>query len=204
MPRLILLLIAGVLSGCGTTIYSLRVPLHEGAQVAPADAANIIIDDQRPASELKTHVGGGLWHCERWYGDDTYQPSKLQYLEQLLAERAQGASVRVRLERFDTIEYCENTANRAAASAVAGATGASGVPIYVPVKDIPGGDSLLVRLVGNINDIPFDVSRGFDYQDLKYGFTEMPAANSEYRERLRRALAEIVDEIAAKIPASGS
>jgi hypothetical protein len=202
--RLVLLLVASLNAGCGTTIFSVRVPLAEGPQtVATTDAPNIIIEDRRPASELKVHTGGGLARCERWYGDDTYVPPKLVYLEQLLAERLPDTAVRVQLQRFDTVEYCDNTANKGAAAAVAGATGALGTPVFIPARDIPGGDSVLVRVVGDVNGVPFDVSRRFDYSDLPYGFNEMPSANPGYRERLRRAMLEIADEIAAMIPAGG-
>jgi hypothetical protein len=201
MRRLVLLLTVSLQAGCGTTIYGVRVPLTEGPPTAATDAPNIIIEDKRPASELKVHTGGGFARCERWYGDDTYVPSKLVYLEQLLAERVPDKTVRVQLQRFDTIEYCENTANKGAAAAVAGASAATGTPVFVAHRDIPGGDSVLVRLMGDINGVPFDVSRRFDYSDLPYGFTEMPAANPTYRERLRVAMIAIVDEIAAKIPA---
>lgn len=203
MRRLLLLLTIILQAGCGTTIFSVRVPLAEGPQIAGTDAPNIIIEDLRPASELEVHTGGGLARCERWYGDNTYVPSKLVYLEQLLAARVPDTTVRVQLQRFDTVEYCDNTANKAAAAGVAGATGASGAPIYIPTRNIPGGDSVLVRLVGDINGVPFDISRRFDYSDLPYGFTEMPSANPGYRERLRLAMLAIADELAAKIPTDG-
>lgn len=204
LHRLVLLLTISLQAGCGTSIFSLRVPLAEGAQAVVTDAPNIVIEDRRPATELEVHTGGsGLRRCERWYGDDTYVPSKLVYLEQLLAERFPDATVRVRLQRFDTIEYCDNTANRAAVSAVAGASSATGNQVFVTSRDIPGGDSVLVRLVGDINGVPFDASRDFDYSDLPYGITEMPASNPAYRERLKLAMRAIADEIAAKnLPAN--
>jgi hypothetical protein len=199
LQRLLLLLTISLQVSCGTSIFSVRVPLAEGAQAVAADASNIVIEDQRPVAELKVHTGGsGLRRCERWYGDDTYVPSKLVYLEQLLAERFPDATVRVRLQRFDTVEYCDNTANKAAASAVAGASAAIGNQIFVSHRDIPGGDSVLVRLVGDINGVPFDVSRDFDYSDLPYGLTEMPASNPTYRERLKFAMRAIAVEICAK------
>lgn len=199
LHSLILMLTISLQTGCGTSIFSLRVPLAEGARTIAADAPNIVIEDQRPAAELEVHTGGsGLRRCERWYGDDTYVPSKLVYLEQLLAERFPDTTVRVRLQRFDTVEYCDNTANRAGVSAVAGASAATGNRVFVSSRDIPGGDSVLVRLVGDINGVPFDVSRDFEYSDLPYGFTEMPASNPVYRERLKLAISAIADEIAAR------
>lgn len=203
LQRLVILLTISLQAGCGTSIFSLRVPLAEAAQAMVADAPNIVIEDQRPAAELAVHTGGsGLGRCERWYGDDTYVPSKLVYLEQLLAERFPVTTVRVRLQRFDTVEYCDNTANREAVF-VAGVSGVTENQVFVSNRDIPGGDSVLVRLVGDINGVPFDASREFDYSDLRYGFAEMPASNPTYRERLKLAMRAIADEIAAKsLPAN--
>jgi hypothetical protein len=199
LHSLVLLLTISFQAGCGTSIFSLRVPLAEEARALAADAPNIVIEDQRPAAELEVHTGdSGLGRCERWYGDDTYVPSKLVYLEQLLAERFPDSTVRVRLQQFDTVEYCDNTVNKEAVFAVAGASGAAGNQVFVSSRDIPGGDSVLVRLVGDINGVPFDVSREFDYSDLPYGFAEMPASNPAYRERLKLAMRAIADEIAGK------
>src|SRR5688572_29264261 len=94
LRRLVVLLIISLHAGCGTSIFSLRVPLADAIQVA-ADVPNIVIEDQRPVTELKVHTGGsGLRRCERWYGDDTYAPSKLVYLERLLAERFPDTTAR--------------------------------------------------------------------------------------------------------------
>ena len=205
MRRAIPVLVVTVLAGCGTSIFSVRVPLVEKPQAVSTRAANITIEDKRAPSELKVHTGGGLFSCQRWYGDDTYVPPKLVYLDQLLADRVpQGASVRIELKRFDTIEFCDNTANKAGAAAAAGASGATGTPIYVAPTDTPGGDSVLVRLTGTINGVPFNLSRSFDYSDLPYAFGNMPASNPQYRERLRLAMASIADELASKIPATTS
>lgn len=136
---------------------------------------------------------------ERGLYSSCYVPSKIEYLRQLLAWRAPAdAAVNVPLRRFDTIEFCENTANRAGAAAAAGASGATGSPVYIPAQSVPGGDSVLVRLTGEVNGLPFDLSRRFDYEDLPYNtLTEMPAANPTYRERMTNALDEIADELVA-------
>ena len=63
---------------------------------------------------------------------------------------------------------------------------------------MPGGDSVLIRLEGEINGVPFDLSRGFDYEDLPYNaLSEMPASNPTYRQRMTTAMNEIADELAA-------
>jgi hypothetical protein len=43
------------------------------------------------------------------------------------------------------------------------------------------------------------VSRMFDYENMPYGFTQMPSANETYRETLRKQLAEMADEIVATL-----
>jgi hypothetical protein len=193
----LLLAASGLLTGC-TSIFTLRVPLGDGAPQG-ASSTLIVIDDQRPAAAREVHAGGGLGRCERWYGDETYVPPKLEYLRELLAEHARtDATVNVRLRRFDTIEYCENTASRAGAAAAAGASAAMGNHVVTPARQVPGGDSVLVRLAGEINGVPFDLSRGFDYEDLPYNaLTDLPAANPAYRHRMANAIKEIVEELAA-------
>ncbi len=61
-------------------------------------------------------MGGGSSAVKRLYGDDTYQPPKLVYLDHLIAARVPPVTpVSIRLDTFDTIEYCDNTADRGAA-----------------------------------------------------------------------------------------
>jgi hypothetical protein len=197
--RVFLLLLGGSsVAGC-TSIFSVRIPLGDELVQSASAPAHIVIDDRRPASERKVHTGGGLSRCERWYGDDTYVPSKLAYLQQLLANRVpQVTTVTLNLRRFDTIEYCDNTANRGAAAAAAGAGGAAtGTAVYIPPQDVPGGDSVLVRLAGEINGVSFDLSRRFDYSDLPYNsLSEMPGDNPSYRARMTSAMEQIADELA--------
>lgn len=189
-------LITAALGGCGTTIYTLRVPLHEGAQPPVTDTSGVDITDRRPEAERETHTGKAF-SCQRWYGDDTFAPSRLEYLKQLLAARLPpGETLQLSVERFDIVEYCEDTANRAGAAAATGASYGAGNPTVYVASGVPGGDSVLVRVMGTVGSAaPFDISRRFDYSDLRWKFTEMPAANGEYRARLRKALGEIADEI---------
>jgi hypothetical protein len=189
--------------GCGSSVYSVKIPLSERPEAVYADAPHVAIEDKRDDVARKTRVNGSLFSCKRWYGDDTYQPPKLVYLDHLIAERVPSTTqVNLRLDVFDTIEYCDNTANRGAAAAATGASAGAGLPIFVPASTRPGGDSVHVQLAGEINGVPFDVSRAFDYDGLPYKFTEMPAANSTYREYLRKMMAEMADEIVAKLPAA--
>ena len=200
MKTEILLSLSGSLVLCGcVSVYTVKVPLASTGTVFE-DAPHVTIEDRRPAEDLETHVGKLFGPCQRLYGDDTYLPPKLVYLEKLVADRIPADKpVRIRLDRFDTIEYCENTASRAGAAAAYGASSATGNPVYMPANTRPGGDSVQLRITGEINGEPFDVSRGFDYENMRYGFTQMPSANETYRETLRRQLAEMADEIAGKV-----
>lgn len=193
-------LIAVALAGCGTTIYTLRVPLHEGPQPLVTPASGVDITDLRPEAERVTHAGK-IFSCQRWYGDDTFMPGKLEYLKHLLV--APGEALQLRVAQFDIVEFCEETANRAGAAAATGARYGAGNPTVYVATGVPEGDSVLVRVVGRFQgDDPFDISRRFDYSDLTWKFMQMPAENPEYRERLRKALDEIADEIWKKARAN--
>jgi len=184
--------IVSALAGC-TTVYSVRIPLAE--RTPPADRPNISIEDRRPPESLKVRYE--FPRCERWFGDDTYVPAKLVYLKQLLAARVpKDTAITVRLNAFDTVEYCYNSAHKAGAGAVVGATGGT---VLMPVHDDPNADHASIRLAGEINGIPFDTSRRVETADLKPGFW----TNPDYHERLRRAMGELVDEIAKKAVNAG-
>jgi hypothetical protein len=115
-----------VVSGCSTSFCSVRIPFSENAEAVYADAPHVSIEDMRDEGERITHVNASIFSCQRWYGDDTYQPRKLVYLDSLIANRVPPATqVSICLDKFDTIGYCNNTAERGAAAGVAGATGAS-------------------------------------------------------------------------------
>ena len=192
--RVLLILIVGVsfLAGCGTSAYSVKIPFSESPEAVFLDAPHVTIEDTREEDDRTTHLSASIFTCQRWYGDDTYQPPKLVYLDKLIAERVPaGTPVSIRLDKFDTVEYCDNTANRA-------------VPSYSPPPVIPGGDSVRVHLTGQINGVPFDVKRAFDYDGLPYKFTEMPSANSTYRELLHKMMGDVADAIVAKLPAAGA
>ena len=198
---LALVWLAGIflISGCGTSVYSVKIPLSESPEAVYADAPHVTIKDMRHEEDRITHVNPSMFSCKRWYGDDTYQPPKLVYLDKLIADRVPPATpISIRLDTFDTIEYCDQTADRAAAAAVYGASG-----VFVPPTTKRGGDRVHVHLAGEINGVPFDVIRAFDYDGLPYKFREMPAANSTYRALLRMMMGELADEIVAKVPAAG-
>ena len=204
---LALALMAGIflITGCGTSAYSVKIPFSENPEAVFVDAPHVTIEDMRQEDERATHLSASIVTCQRWYGDDTFQPPKLVYLDKLIADRVPASTpISIRLDKFDTVEHCDNTANRAAAAGVAGASGATGTPVYMPATTIAGGDSVHVHLAGEINGVPFDLKRAFDYDGLPYKFLEMPAANSTYRERLRKMMGEMADEIVAKLPASGA
>jgi hypothetical protein len=182
---------ACVLAGCQTTIYSLKIPLSEGSEVAVLeDSPRVIIDDQRPATERKTHLGKEIWSCERWFGDETFLPSKLVYLDQRIAERSRAdMQIHIRLTRFDIIEFCEFSATGNSATARSAGRAA---PVFI--DGAVNGDTVVLHLSGEINGVPFDSSRQFDYGTL-YSFPNTPSSSASYRALLRSRLEEAIDEI---------
>jgi len=185
------------LGGCTTGIYGVQIPFNNGAPEAVyADAPHVTIEDARDEDARRTHVGGGLSRCERWYGDNAYQPPKLVYLDHLIAARVPASTtVKIRLDAFDTLERCDNFSNRSTAGLIPG----------LAPRPISGGDSVNVHVVGEINGVPFNASRSFPYDGLPYKeLTQMPSANPTYRELMHRLMDEIADEIVAKLPVAAA
>ena len=183
---------ASLLAGCTTGIYGVKMPLNDKPDVVYTDAPHVTIEDTRDAEERRTHVGGGLSKCMRFYGDNAFLPPKLVYLDHLIAARVPASTpVSIRVDVFETLERCDNFSNRSTAGLIPG---------YVP-KHIDGGDSMNVQLAGEINGVPFNATRGFDYSGLPYnGLTQMPSDNPTYRALMQKLMNEIADEIVAKLP----
>ncbi|HEU4780340.1 MAG TPA: hypothetical protein VFS58_10715 [Steroidobacteraceae bacterium] len=186
--------VACLLVGCGTSIYNLKIPLGENS-AAVADSPRVSIDDVRPRTDRIPHRAKDVVSCERWFGDDTFLPSKLVYLDKRVAERtAFNMNVHIRLTRFYVIEYCEQSVS---GNATASARTAGGlIPQFTPAPI--NGDTVVLRLAGEINGMPFDESRRFDYGTL-YKFSQPPSANPTYRALLRSKLEEIVDAMVNKV-----
>jgi hypothetical protein len=187
---------AYLLAGCATSINSLRIALIENPNAIVEDSPRVIIDDARPWRDRVPHRGGDISRCERWFGDDTFTPSKLAYLDKLIAERTHAERrVHIRLTRFAVTEYCEFTAsgNSTGAARVAGGLipGFSETPVI--------GDTVVIRLAGEIDGRPFDVSREFDYGTI-YRSPHQPSSYLMYRMLLRDRLEQIVDEIVGVTP----
>lgn len=183
---IVLLTGAFLLAGCGTTIYNLRVLLVENpaGEVTNADA-RVVIEDLRPDNERKAHRGKEIRSCERWFGDDTLVPSKLEFLARRVSERTRSdMKILIRLKRFDVVEYCESTP-------VGGGTGAARTN-FTPAPDI--GDTVAMHLAGDVNGTPFDLNDRFDYDRL-YRFPNLPSSSPQYREQLRTRLDQLVKEI---------
>jgi len=195
-----LLLLVGLCSlvGCGHTVYNLRIPLSDDPAAVFKDASHVVIDDARQEKERSTHLAKEIWNCERWFGDETFQPSRLVYLDALIAERVTPkTSVHIRLDRFDTVEYCQHTGSGGGAMAARN-SGAKGLPAFEPGALM--GDSVYLRLTGSVNGVPFDVSRSFDYGHLSYTSPNAPSSNYMYRALLRDRMAKLADEIVRKLP----
>jgi len=74
-----------------------------------------------------------------------------------------------------------------------------GTPVYIAPGKVGDGDEVVVRLAGEVNGVPFDLSRRFAYTDLMPKLIGMAGQKPEYGERMRAALTSIADEIVAKI-----
>ena len=150
------------------------------------DSPRVTIEDHRPAKDLKPHLGKDISSCERWFGDNTFEPSKLVYLDNELAQRTPAdTNVHVRLKRFDIIEYCEHSIGGSASEAAA--AGGGRIRGFTPGPVV--GDTVFIRIAGDVNGSSFDVSRQFDYGTL-YRSPDIPSESPRYRALLRAKLDE--------------
>ena len=187
---------AYLLVGCATSMKSRRIALIEDPKVTVEDSSRVTIDDVRPRNDRVPHRGRNFARCERWFGDDTFTPSKLAYLDKLIAESTPAdRHVHIRLTRFAIVEYCEFTAggNSTGAARVSGGV----VPGFNEAPVV--GDTVVMRLAGEIDGKPFDVTRDFDYGAI-YRSPRTPSSYLMYRILLRDRLDQMVDEILGIIP----
>jgi len=175
-----------------------RITLAQPAPVVASTDIIIQIVDLRDTRQRAFHAEGQP-HCFRSYGDEFIAPSKVAYFREVLESRsAPHARANLTLSRFETVEFCDATMARVfgigLAAAVGGVTGGKvALPEHAP--ESVGGDTFVLRIAGKINDAPFDVSKQFDYRDIK--FTNFPSENPDYRKRIYEAIQSAVDEILA-------
>lgn len=193
-------LVAVVASGCITSAH-MRLP------VAPSDPsvlAKIVVEDVRPLEDRES-ARSTRPKCRRIYGDGFLEPTKVEFLRELIAERLSGRfagsdKVALRLERFDTVERCDGALNRyrvggwRQAGAGKGAIGkALGDAIARSVEDPDVIDEFALQLVGSLDGVPFVYRGVFEYQDLKIPIGARPTGNPVFRERVAR----LVDQFAS-------
>jgi hypothetical protein len=190
---------------CGFGVFGVRATLEEDATAAAVDPSNVVVEDHRDKNLAKTHVRprddveeAEKSVCTRWYGDATFTPSKVRYLEQLLAARIPpGATLELSLDRLDAVEHCDQTSARTVAAAQGGALAGIGVFVgKITPEEVPGGDNFVIRVKGTANGKAFEVKRAFVYNDLPIRSIDFPPENADYRDRLRLAFAAAADEIA--------
>jgi hypothetical protein len=185
-------MISGVfgLTACAS-IHQLKIPLFEDSTIRVEDSPLVTIDDARPQQERVAHRAKDISRCARWFGDDTFVPSKLIYMDQRVAERTPNrVKVHIRLTRFDVVEYCEHAAGGSSASAAISAYGT--LPGFTPAPVV--GDTVVLRLAGEVNGVAFDVSRQFDYGTL-YRSPRPPSSYPAYQALLRSRLDQVIDKI---------
>jgi hypothetical protein len=193
MPRLSIVLFmcwAFACAGC-VPLSKVKIPLRENPGPTIDDSPRVTIEDLRPAKDLKPHRGKDISSCERWFGDNTFEPSKLDFLGDELAQRTPAdTNVHLRLRRFDVIEYCEHSIGGGATEAAAAA--GRRVPGFTPAPLV--GDTVFMRIAGDVNGTSFDVYRQFDYATL-YRSPDIPSESPRYRALLRAKLDEMLSEI---------
>jgi hypothetical protein len=191
-----LLLLAATASGCAYShAGSIRLPVSPQSRRA---LAQVVIEDARRPEDKETYVMGGK--CVRAYGDDFIEPSKVEYLRALLAERlAPQTTLLIKLERFDTIERCQQPSELTGQVALTGARprAAKGRAPAPPSTD--SGEDFTLLLTGSANGVPFRFRRVFDYSDLHY--FDFPADSAEYRARIARLFGEFAEALRKPPPA---
>jgi hypothetical protein len=122
--------LALLLCAAGATSCAYRQKVKLAERAPPEEVlARVVVEDRRPAEEKETRLDTTDGHCARTYGDGFIEPTKVEYLRRLLAERLAPASpVVLRLDRFETIEGCNRSQQRAKRAGMAGALGGSSGP----------------------------------------------------------------------------
>jgi hypothetical protein len=185
----VLLLVIG-----GACAYTQPVHLPVSRQ-SETTLARVQLEDARPSERKRQFVVYGEKRCVVAAGDDFIEPSKLEYLRSLLAERlAPAQPIRIRIERFDTIERCEKTLAKTPRSAPHGELAAAGEGRGRAASgEQPSGDDFTLQLAGSLDGRPFQFRRSFDYGDLD--FSGSPGSNARYRARIQQLFAEFVQEL---------
>lgn len=145
---------------------------------------NISVSDGRKEESKKTRLNPYGEQCSRWYGDQYISPNKISYLEHTLSKEAPNQAIELEIIKFDTVEYCLDTAKKVAAIATASALAAAvGGIYYYRIPGNTGGDFFRLSISGFVNKKPFEFTGDFSYSDLSY--TNFPSESSEYRERVK-------------------
>lgn len=179
-------LAASVLAvGC---VFQQKVTLPEPSAAAPSAGVVVQVVDVRDSSQKATHLSTHP-HCIRSYGDDFIAPSKIDYLKRVIESRAAPQShMNVVIERFETLEYCDATASKIVPPSVIKDL----LDYMASSEHLSAGNIFVLRVAGKINGTPFDVSKGFEYNDVKY--LNFPSESPEYQRRISQALQRAVDE----------
>ena len=185
-------LIASVcgMAGCATHTH---VALEYPKPAAWNGGVTVSIIDQRGRREHGFDTGQDA-HCSRLYGDNFLIPPKITYLQHALeAEAPAGASIRLTLSHFETIEYCDATNARGLTAVVAGVTGGKVVLPDAP-KDMQG-DWFKLHISGTVNGKSFDISEQFDENDMPFNANGFKANTPEFQKRLQKASDAAIDQL---------
>ncbi len=185
-----LIVLISFISACA---YSQKVTLMDKGELG-ADINNISIIDNR-AEESKTTYFGEFPTCSRWYGDDFIAPTKLSYLKNRIASDSESnQTFEIKINTYETVEYCDDSAKQAAAIATAAAVASvSSGPVTYRIPGLAAGDFFRLKLTGTVNGKAFDYTGEFVYSDLK--FLNFPSENKEYTTRIKKLFDEGISYI---------
>jgi hypothetical protein len=182
-------------SGCQSAVHRVKIPLGDEVSVAaPGAVARISIEDLRPVADRRPRRGKQIMSCEHWFGDDSFIPSRVSYLQARVAQRTRDdMRIHIRLLRFDVVEYCEFVRGGDSTGAAKTSSGSMG---FTPAP--VNGDTVIMRLAGEVDGVPFDQSSRFDYGTM-YSFPDPPSSSPAYRAQLRARLDLLIDDIVNKV-----
>lgn len=185
---------SGLSAGCAS---NQRVKL---AGPDPNGQLNPVTVVDRREQAAKNFHSEGQPHCLRSYGDRFIDPSTFQYLRTFIVAKASPhPPTLIEITRLETVEYCDGAVKRTRgiglSAVTAGVTGGKVIlPAFTP-NDV-SGDRFVLHITGAVDKQPFEVTKQFGYDDLKY--SNFPSENPEYLARIRSTFAAAVEDIVSR------
>ena len=188
------LCVVAALVGCASNE---RVKLAGPDQSGRSNPVTVV--DRREQRAKRLHFEGQP-HCFRSYGDGFIEPSTFEYLRSfIVAKPSARPPTLLEITRLETVEYCDGAVKRTRgiglSAVTAGVTGGKVVlPEFTP-NDV-SGDRFVLHIAGTLDKEPFEITKQFNYDDLKY--LNYPKENPEYLTRIRSTFAAAADDILSR------